>query len=79
MGVSYFTRSIYERETVTSGLCCIEDVKEPPQVWDNFWQLKAHPLKMIKYGFYFTSKALSVFKIFEFLSWLFGHVAERLD
>ena len=23
---SYFTRNIYETETVTSGLCCIEDL-----------------------------------------------------
>ena len=37
------------------------------------------PLKMIKNAFYFTSKALFVLKIFKFLSWLFGHVAKRLD
>ena len=37
------------------------------------------PLKMMKNGFYFTSKALFVLKIFQFLSWLFGHVAKRLD
>ena len=30
-------------------------------------------------AFYFTSKALSVLKIFKFLSWLFGHVSKRLD
>ena len=32
------------------------------------------PLKMMKNAFYFTLKALFVFKIFKFLSWLFGHV-----
>ena len=30
-------------------------------------------------GFYFTSKAPSVLKIFKSLSWLFGHVSKRLD
>ena len=34
---------------------------------------------MMKNAFYFTSKALFVLKIFKFLSWLFGHVAKRLD
>ena len=37
------------------------------------------PLKMIKNAFYLTSGALFVLKIFKFLSWPFGHVAERLD
>ena len=37
------------------------------------------PLKMMKNGFYFTSKALVVLKIFKFLSWLFSHVSKRLD
>ena len=37
------------------------------------------PSKTIKNSFYFTSKALSFLKIFKFLSWLFGHVAKRLD
>ena len=37
------------------------------------------PLKMMKNAFYFTSKALFILKIFKFLSWLFGHVAKRLD
>ena len=37
------------------------------------------PLKMMKNDFDFTSKALSVLKIFRFLFWLFGHVAKRLD
>ena len=32
------------------------------------------PLRMMKNGFYFTFKALFVLKIFQFLSWLFGHV-----
>ena len=34
---------------------------------------------MIKNAFYFTLKSLFVLKIFNFLSWLFGHVAKRLD
>ena len=37
------------------------------------------PLKMMKNVFYFTSKAILVFKIFEFLSWFFGHVAKWVD
>ena len=37
------------------------------------------PLKIMKNHFYFTSKAVSVLKIFKFLSWLFGHVSKRLD
>ena len=37
------------------------------------------PLKMMKNAFYFTSNALFNVKIFKFLSWLFGHVAKRLD
>ena len=37
------------------------------------------PLKMMKNVFYFISKALFVLKIFKFLSWLSGHVSERLD
>ena len=36
-------------------------------------------LKTIKNAFYFTSKALSVLKIFEFFSWLFGHLSKCLD
>ena len=36
------------------------------------------PLKMMKNAFYFTSEALFVFKIFKFLSSLFGHVSKRL-
>ena len=34
---------------------------------------------MMKNAFYFTSKALFVLKIFKIFSWLFGHVAKRLD
>ena len=34
---------------------------------------------MMKNAFYFTSKALFVLKIFNFLSCLFGHAARRLD
>ena len=33
-------------------------------------------LQMMKNAFYFTLKALIVLKIFEFLSWLFGHVGK---
>ena len=36
-------------------------------------------LKMMKSAFYFILKALSVLKIFNFLSWLFGHAKKRLD
>ena len=36
-------------------------------------------LKTTKKAFYFTSKALFVLKIINLLSWLFGHVAKRLD
>ena len=34
------------------------------------------PLKIMKNGFYFILKALSVLKIFKFLSQLFGHVGK---
>ena len=37
------------------------------------------PLKMIKNSFYFTSEAIFLLKILEFLSWRFGHIAKRLD
>ena len=36
------------------------------------------PLKMMKNTFDFISKALFFLKIFNVLSWLFGHVAKRL-
>ena len=36
-------------------------------------------LKMMKIAFCFTSEDLFVLKIFKFLSWLFGHVAKRLN
>ena len=35
--------------------------------------------KMMKNTFYFTLKALLVFKIFKFLSWVFGHAEKQLD
>ena len=35
------------------------------------------PLKMMKNAFYFILKALFVLKVFEFLSWHFGHVEEK--
>ena len=34
---------------------------------------------MMKNVFCFTSKAQFILKIFKFSSWLFGHVAKRLD
>ena len=37
------------------------------------------PLKMMKNAFCFTLQALFVLKIFEFLSWLYGHVEEWID
>ena len=37
-----------------------------------------NPLKMVKNAFYLTSKALSILKIFKFLSWLFGHISKQL-
>ena len=43
-----------------------------------FWRTESR-LKMMKNAFYFTSKALFVHKIFQFLSGLFGHVQNRLD
>ena len=36
------------------------------------------PLKNMKNAIYFTFKALSVLKVFKFLSWLFGHVENGL-
>ena len=38
-----------------------------------------HPLKIIKNYFYFTLKALFVFKIFELLSWLLCLMGKQLD
>ena len=38
-----------------------------------------NPLKIIKNAFDFTLKALSVLKLFKFLSWLFGRLEKRLD
>ena len=32
------------------------------------------PIQMMKNAFYFALKVLFVLKIFQFLSWLFGHV-----
>ena len=37
------------------------------------------PLKMMKNAFYFNSKTLFFFKIFKFLSEIFGHVAKWFD
>ena len=33
----------------------------------------------MKNAFYFTLKALFVYEIFTFLTWLFGYVEKRLD
>ena len=35
------------------------------------------PLKFMKNAFYFTTKALFVFKIVKVLPWLFGHVGKK--
>ena len=37
------------------------------------------PLKMMKNAFHFIWKALFIFEIFTFFSWLFGYVVKRLD
>ena len=37
------------------------------------------PLKIMKSASCFTSKALFILKVLKFLSWLFDHVAKRLD
>ena len=37
------------------------------------------PLKVTKNDFFFTLKALFIVKIFQVLSWIFGHVAKRLE
>ena len=41
-----------------------------------FISFNESPLKMMKNAFYFVLKALFILKIFKFLSWHFGHVAE---
>ena len=41
--------------------------------------IRESPFKMMKNVFYFMWEALSVLKIFTFLSWFFGHVGYRLD
>ena len=41
-----------------------------------FFCIVNSPSKIMKNAFYFTLKALFVLKIFEFLSWLFGHVGK---
>ena len=41
-----------------------------------------NPLKMMKnvfFFFFFTSKTFFVLKIFKFLSWVFGHIAKRIE
>ena len=39
----------------------------------------SQPFKMMKNAFYFTLKALFVFKILKFQSLDFGHIEKRLD
>ena len=41
-----------------------------------FISFNEKPLKMMKNPFYFILKALFVLKIFNLLSWLFGHVVK---
>ena len=41
--------------------------------------LTKNPIKMMKNAFCFTSKAISVLKIFKFLSWLFCQLTKQLD
>ena len=74
-----------------SSFNCIQSIKQqrqkqPPDVFfkgtlSGLRQFSAteSPLKVLKNAFYFTSKAVFVFKIFKFLFWLFGHVAKRFD
>ena len=50
---------------------------EPFGSWQ-FWAAES-PLKVMTNAFYFTSKALFVFKMYKFLSWLFGQVTKLLD
>ena len=44
-----------------------------------FIQLNRSPLKMMEVAFHFMLKAVFVFQIFTFLSWLFVHVEKRHD
>ena len=53
------------------------DTFEQP-FWGNFLATES-PLEMIKSAFYLILKSLFVFKIFKFLSRLFGHAEKRLD
>ena len=59
---------------ITSPKTLIEiRLKAHSRVWENFLMTES-PLKMMKNASYFTLKALFVFKIFKYLSWLFDHV-----
>ena len=53
-------------------------IKGAPSALRQFFKIET-PLKMMKNAFYFALNALVILKIFKFLSWLFGHVAKRLD
>ena len=46
-------------------------------VWDSL--AIENPLKMMKNTSYFSFKAFFALKLFNILSWLFGHVEKRLD
>ena len=50
-------------------------LKVNSRVWDPFH----FHLRMMKNAFYFMLKALSVLKMFTFLSLLFGYAEKRLD
>ena len=50
-------------------------LKAHSQVWDNFWKLEV----FLKWRYLRNCLELFVLKIFKILSWLFGHVAKRLD
>ena len=71
-GVSFLLSSIVN---------CLEDLSQIKGALSGLRQFLAteSPSRTIRNSFYFTSKALSFLKIFKFLSWLFGHVAKRLD
>ena len=43
-----------------------------------FLEIESH-LEIMENAFYFTWKDIFVFKVFKFLSWLFGHIEKRLD
>ena len=46
----------------------------PPPLPKSFVCVSESPLKIMKNTFHFILKALFVLNIFEFMSWLFGHI-----